>query len=95
MSLAALAAAGAYFLYGKEGVKNRTKIKGWTLKMKGEVLDGLEKAQKRINRAQYDRLVDQVTKKYRKVKKVSKPELSKLNKDLKSAWSKISRELVA
>ena len=34
IGLAALAAAGAYFLYGKNGKKNRKKISGWMLKAK-------------------------------------------------------------
>ena len=40
-SLAALAAAGAYFIYGKDAAKHRNKIKGWTLKMKGDLLSRL------------------------------------------------------
>ena len=35
IGLAALAAAGAYFLGGKRGARNREAIRGWTLKMKG------------------------------------------------------------
>jgi len=93
MGIVAAATAGAYFLFGKEGATNRKKIKGWVLKAKGEVLDKLEDM-KIVNKDKYEAVVDQVTKKYKKVKKVSGPELKKLNKDLKSAWTKIKKELV-
>jgi hypothetical protein len=34
--VAALAAAG-YFFFGPAGEKNRKKMKGWVIKMKGEI----------------------------------------------------------
>ena len=37
----AATAIGTYFLYGKEKIKNRRKVKGWMLKVKGEVLENL------------------------------------------------------
>ena len=40
--VAAIAAAG-YFLFGPNGKNNRKVIKGWTVKMKGEVLEKIEK----------------------------------------------------
>ena len=43
-AITAAAAAGAYFLYGKDGAKNLKKIKSWSLKAKAEVLEKLEKA---------------------------------------------------
>ena len=39
IGLAALAAAGTYFLYGKRGAKNREAITGWALQLKGQVLE--------------------------------------------------------
>ena len=59
VGLAALAAAGTYFLYGKKGAKNRKMIEGWTLKMKGEVLEKMETI-KELNEDKYYKLVDTV-----------------------------------
>ena len=92
VGIAALAAAGAYFLYGKRGAKNREKIKGWVLKAKGEVLDKMENL-KHVNKDTYNELVDDVTSRYKRVKKASGPEIKKLKRDLKSAWGTISKEL--
>ena len=45
LTAAAVAAAGAYFLYGsKDANKNRKTVKSWMLKAKAEVLEQLEKA---------------------------------------------------
>ncbi|MFC1680089.1 hypothetical protein ACFL2T_07780 [Elusimicrobiota bacterium] len=92
VTLTTLAAAGAYFLYGKGGDKRRKEIKGWALKMKGDVLEKLEKS-KVLDKKKYYDLVDKVTKRYKKIKKVSGPEIKKINKDLKGAWTKIKKEL--
>ena len=46
LTAAAVAAAGAYFLYGsKNAAQNRTKVKSWMLKAKAEVLEKLEQAE--------------------------------------------------
>ncbi len=92
VGLAALGAAAAFFLYGKNGKRNREKVRGFALKAKGEVLSRLENLNS-INQPKYNKIVDQVTKKYKRLKKVSGPELKKLKKDLKSAWKKIKKEL--
>ena len=42
--LAVAGLAGAYFLYGKNGAKNRKKVTTWTLRAKADVLEKLEKA---------------------------------------------------
>ena len=92
IGLAALAAAGTYFLYGERGAKNRAKIAGWSLKMKGEVLEKIE-ALKSIDREAYHELVDKVAARYAKLEKVSAAELRHLTVDLKNAWAHISKEL--
>lgn len=89
--LAAL--AGAYFLYGsKDAAKNRKKIKGWTLKAKGEVLEKLEKMQD-ATEAEYGTIVDTVMKKYGAVKSIDTAEVDSLGKDLKKHWKNFQREL--
>jgi len=89
---AAAAAAGAYFLYGKDGSKNRKKVKGWMLKAKGEVLEKMEKL-KDINEDIYSQVVDTVAKKYETVKDIDKAELALMATELKRHWSSIKRQL--
>ncbi|HOW89620.1 MAG TPA: hypothetical protein PL037_05005 [Elusimicrobiales bacterium] len=92
IGLAAVAAAGAYFLYGERGAKNREKISGWALKMKGEVLEKVE-ALKTIDREKYTELVDKVAARYSKLEKVSAAELRRLTVELKNAWAHINKNL--
>lgn len=92
IGMAALAAIGAYFLTGKRGEKNREAIKGWTLKMKGEVLDKVEDI-KSMKREDYEKIVDTVAARYAKLEKVGSAELKKLTADLKDAWKHISAEM--
>jgi len=91
-ALAAATAAGVYFLYGsKNAPKTRKKIKGWTLKVKGEVLEKIEKMEN-IDEGDYKKIVDTVTKKYEKIKTVSTKEVLALAKELKTQWREISKD---
>ena len=92
IGLAAVAAAGTYFLYGKQGAKNRKMIAGWSLKMKGEVLEKVE-ALKAIDREAYHELVDKVAARYAKLEKVGATELRHLTVELKNGWAHISKKL--
>lgn len=92
IGLAAVAAAGACFLYGNQGAKNRKQIAGWTLKMKGEVLEKVETL-KTLDRETYTELVDKVSARYAKLEKVSASELRHLTVELKKAWIHISKQL--
>lgn len=92
IGLAALAAAGTYFLYGKRGAKNREMIAGWTLQLKGEVLEKLEKV-KHVNQESFNRLVDETAQRFGRVKKVGAEELGIITVDLKNAWTHIAKEL--
>jgi hypothetical protein len=95
IGLAAAAIAGAYYLYGtKEGAKRRTKIQGWTLRAKGEVLERLENL-KDVNEDAYNNIVDTVTERYKKVKGVDVAELALLAQDLKKHWTSIRRQMQA
>lgn len=93
VGIAALAAAATYFL-GEDGEANREKVRGWALKFKGEVLERME-GLKDINKDSYHKVVDNVAKRYKRVKKASQPEIKKLQKDLKGAWKSIAKELKA
>jgi len=86
ITAAAVAAAGAYFLYGsKNAAKNRKKIKGWTLQAKGEVLEQMERI-KNLSQEDYERLVDRVMTRYRRVGSAAAPEVAKLARELKGHW---------
>jgi len=84
------AAATGFYLYGPKGVENRKKVKAWTLKAKAEVLEKFEDA-KEVTDESYTEVVDKVTAKYAKMKKVGDEEAEKLNKELKRHWRAIKR----
>ena len=92
IGLAALAAAGTYFLYGKRGEKNRELIAGWALQLKGEVLEKMENL-KEINQASYNELVDETAERFGRVKRVSASELAHIRGELKNAWTHISGQM--
>jgi outer membrane biosynthesis protein TonB len=86
LTAAAVAAAGAYFLYGsKDAAKNRKKVKSWTLKAKAEVLEALENA-KEISEAEFQALVTGVTETYSKVHKLSKAEAKDFKNEMMGSW---------
>jgi len=89
LTAAAVAAAGAYFLYGSPNAKqNRAKVKGWSLKAKGEVLEALEKAEE-ITEKEFNQLVDSVAKSYDKVKDASKSDIAAFKREMKEHWPDI------
>jgi len=86
------AAAAGFYLYGAKGSENRKKIKAWTLKAKGEILEQFEK-KKDLTEEQYNEVVDKITTKYGKLKTVGEEESTKLNKELKRHWSAIKKSI--
>jgi gas vesicle protein len=83
------AVAGSLFLYGtKAGAMQRKKIKGWSVKMKGEVLEKLENL-KDITEEKYQATIDAVAVRYQRVKTIDPDELSALVNDLKKHWRNI------
>jgi gas vesicle protein len=92
LGVAALAAIGAYFLTGKNGEKNRDAIRGWMLRMKGEVLEKVEDL-KTLKKEDYYRIVDEAAARYDRLERVSSEELKRLTEDMKGAWEHISKEL--
>ena len=91
-ALAVAGAAGAYYLYGKDGAKNRKKIKTWAIRAKADIIDKLEKA-KVVSEDNYHMIVDGALTKYAKMKNVAPEELAALSKELKSHWKSIKAEL--
>ncbi|HCC49044.1 MAG TPA: hypothetical protein DEQ38_13150 [Elusimicrobia bacterium] len=92
IGLAAITAAGAYFLYGDKNAKNREKVRGWALKMKGDVLEKME-SMETIDRETYLRMVDKIAERYSKLETMSAAELRRLTVDLKNAWVHIDKKL--
>ncbi len=85
------AAVGAYYLYGsKDASKNRTKVKGWMLKAKGEVLEKLEDAQD-VTESSYLSAVDTVAKKYNELKTIDQAELASFVGEMKKHWVGIKK----
>lgn len=83
-------AAGAYFFFGPEGKKHQKKMKGWMVRMKGEVLERMEEAQE-FSQPIYNEIVDAVAKTQAVAGKVPKAEILALAEDLKRQWRTISR----
>jgi glutamyl-tRNA reductase len=93
LAVAALAAAaGGYFLYGsKNAAKNRKTVKSWMLKAKAEVLEGIEKAQKELSKADYEKLVKSVTATYASMQDIKKSDLTDFARDMKAEWEGIAK----
>lgn len=90
--LFASALLGAHFLFNTEkGKKSLKHLKSWSFKMKGELLEKLEKA-KNIDESTYTKIVDDLTAKYQKIKGMTVEEVSEISKELKSNWKKIKDE---
>ncbi|NTU67162.1 MAG: hypothetical protein HGB08_04550 [Candidatus Moranbacteria bacterium] len=92
-SLAGLAAS-AYFLFGPKGKKHRQQAKAWAIKMKGEVIEKLEKARE-ITEPVYLEIIDTVAGEYKKGKKASQSEIEELAADLKKHWKSMSKLAMA
>lgn len=91
----AAAAAGAYFLYGStKGPTRRKAIKSWTLKMKGEIMDEVEKL-KDVSEESYHTAIDKVSKKYAVMKNIDPEEFKSTVKLLKGHWKDIKKEITA
>jgi hypothetical protein len=88
----ATAVAAGYFLFGPKGKDNRKKIRAWTLKAKGEVLEKIEKLEA-ISDEKYHEIVDKVTEKYAKKKDIAEDELAKFTTELKAYWKKIEKDV--
>lgn len=84
-------AAVAYFLTGPNGKKNRTRLKGWMIKMKGEIVEKLENV-KEITEPIFNKIVDEVARKYKKIKNIDAGDLEQAIEEIKSHWKSLSRE---
>jgi hypothetical protein len=81
-------AAASYLFFGPDGKKNRDKLQGWMIKMKGEIIEKMEGAQE-MTEAAYERIVDSVAAKYAKAGKISEQEIRMFAAMLKQQWKGI------
>jgi uncharacterized protein (DUF2225 family) len=88
--VAALSAA-AYVLFGPEGKKNRKVIKGWAVKMKGEIIEKFEDA-KELTEPVYHQIIDSVQAKYAKLKNIDQEELDKVVAEIKKHWKALKKD---
>jgi hypothetical protein len=88
-SVAALA-VGAYMLFGPDAKKNQKKVKGWAIKMKGEIIEKFEEV-KDVTEPVYNKVVDEISAKYMKAKGMNADEVGAVVKDLKKHWKTISK----
>lgn len=84
--------AAAYLLFGPEGKKNRKAVKGWSVKMKGEIIENLEKA-KEISEPVYHDIVNRVVAKYEKVKDIDQGELQGVVADIRKHWKAMTKDV--
>ncbi len=87
----AATAAAAYMLFGPEGKKNRKIVKGWSVKMKGEIIEKLEEA-KELTEPVYNKVVDQIATKYSKAKGVDAEQLKSVVDDIKKHWKAMVKD---
>ena len=90
--MAALAAAGNYFVYGRHGSDNHEKIAGWSLQLKGEVLRKMA-VLRTLTQESYNALIDKTARRYSRVKRVRAYEIKHITIELKNAWTHIGMAL--
>lgn len=87
----ATAAAAGYLLFGPKGKQNRTRVKAWTVKAKGEILEKMEKMD-HMTEGKYEAIVAAVATKYAKAKDITKADVEKFAKEAKKHWKKIEKD---
>ncbi|MEK7612427.1 MAG: hypothetical protein AAB407_03740 [Patescibacteria group bacterium] len=82
-------AATAYFFLGPKGKKHQKQAKAWAIKMKGEVVEKLERARE-VSEPIYHQIIDTVAAKYGEEKDANRNEIRELTEDLKKHWKTLS-----
>lgn len=86
--IAALAAAGNYFVYGRNGGEHPERITGWSLQLKGEVLQRMAELSL-LDQESYKELVDRTVRRYERLKKIRAYEARNITAELRHAWTRI------
>ncbi len=84
-------AAASYYFFGPDGKKNRNKLKGWMIRMKGEIVEKMESA-KEMTETAYHQIVDAVAARYKNA--VSEGDLKGFAANLKKQWKGFSASRV-
>ena len=84
------ASVAAYLLFGPEGKKNRKIVKGWAVKMKGEIMEKVESI-KDLTEPVYENIVDQIQSKYEKLKNIDKKEVLAVAAEMRKHWKAVSK----
>lgn len=85
--------AGVYFLYGsKNAKKNQRKVKAWSLKARGEILEQIENLTE-VTQETYHKIIQEVSDKYKVLKDIGQEEVSEFIEELKCHWENISKEI--
>ena len=87
--VAALSVA-AYMLFGPNGKKNQKALKGWAIKMKGEIIEKLE-AVKDVTAPVYEKIVSEVAAKYAKLKHINTADIEAEVATLKKHWKNMTK----
>ena len=92
LTAAAVAAAGAYFLYGSDKAsKNRKQVKSWALKAKADVLEKIEDA-KEMSQEEYQDLVGSVVTAYQSAKGATKKDLKEFAAEMSDHWKPVTKQ---
>lgn len=86
------AAIGAVYLYGKNKKRVQRKLRGWMLKVKGEVMEQVSEAEE-LTREEYESIVDTAVDKYKAKKEQAAEEFEQTRRRLKSQWKEIHKEV--
>ncbi|MCX6754064.1 MAG: hypothetical protein NTV03_03355 [Candidatus Nomurabacteria bacterium] len=89
-TVAALGAA-AYIMFGPDAKKNKKAIKGWAVKMKGEIIEKLEQA-KEITEPVYHKIIDEVSAKYAKAKNINAKDVELAVAEVKKHWKTMVKD---
>jgi hypothetical protein len=89
----AVLSVAAYMLFGPNGKKNQKAIKGWSIKMKGEIIEKLELA-KDITAPVYEKVISEVAAKYAKLKNINTEDLEAEVLNLKKHWKSLTKSKV-
>lgn len=81
--------AASYYFLGPNGKAHRVHAKAWAIKMKGDVVEKLEKTGV-LSESVYHGIVDSVASEYVRGKKAGEREIGAIAADLKKHWKNIS-----
>lgn len=88
------AAAGAYYFYGsKDAKKHRVEAAAWMKKAEKEIITQAKRLKEEMfTRENYEKIVSQVSAKYREMKDVGKDEVDDFVESLNDAWDDIQEK---